>query len=271
MHQLTEEYSIVQCNKCKVSFLNPTPSVAYIDTIYSKSYYESWGLFNDEPLVKKMKLSTFRKRINTIEKLVPIGKILDVGCATGYFLEVARDRGWITYGVEVSKFAAEIANSKRGLEIYNGMLEDVEYSPNTFQAITLFDYLEHIIDPIRIMKIVFKFLDKGGIVYLTTPNISSITHFLMKEKWTHFKIEHLFYFNPNSIKYLLNKIGFQLINLKPAYKILNLYYIHNQLQIYHTPIFSQICKGLLQILPQKTLGWHIYIPIGELQVIARKN
>src|SRR3989344_6467949 len=101
---------IYECGRCEARFVWPQPSPQQLEELYQQEYYTNSesacaGYMNyegDRLLIKK----TFERRLGEIEKLYPQqGKILDLGCATGFFLEVAKDRGWDPYGIDISTYA----------------------------------------------------------------------------------------------------------------------------------------------------------------------
>lgn len=153
--------------------------------------------------------SEFLWRINLIKYLCPCpseGKLLDIGCATGKFLEMARSNGWDVYGVEISAYAANRARN-RGLNVHTGTLESASYDTGFFDIITAFDVLEHLVDPKGFLHEVRRILKPGGTFILLTPNAGAYRAKTLGDQWIGFtaSLEHTLYFTPDSLRTILRE------------------------------------------------------------------
>ena len=112
-------------------------------------------------------------RLGEIEKKVPHkGNILDVGCSFGFFLKVAQARGWKGFGIEVSEYASEYARKHFNLTVINKPFDKVDdFESIFFDAVTLWNVVEHLEDPIASLSKLFEMLRPGGVVVFTTGNI----------------------------------------------------------------------------------------------------
>jgi 2-polyprenyl-3-methyl-5-hydroxy-6-metoxy-1,4-benzoquinol methylase len=219
-----------------------------------------------------MKLSTFYLRLDLIRKYKKVGKVLDVGCATGYFLEAARTAGFTPYGVEFSPYSSQIAKDKFGDEaIYQGTLEECPFPARSFDVIAMSDLLEHVKNPRAVLKKARTLLKDDGIVMIMTPDTGSLTHRVMRDKWVHYKIEHLFYFNRDSLNLLAEEQGFRIIHVEPARKTLNLAYFHHQFKVYRHRLMSPVLKLLHTILPDSLQEAHFTITVGEMVAVLKKQ
>jgi len=195
------------CNECGTAFTHPQP--IDLGTQYDSSYFELYARR------RVFRLKRACKRLRKIELLMPPGRLLDVGCSLGYFVEAANARGWDGYGMEISDYAAKVA-ADNGLKVKPGNLEDACYPDGFFDCVTMWDVLEHVPDPTAHMLEVKRILKPGGLVVVGTPNFS---HPIAKRKmkdgstgWRHFKPqEHVFYFTPPSLRKLYAKCGFQTV------------------------------------------------------------
>jgi len=141
-------------------------------------------------------------------------RILDIGCSFGFFLDSARELGWETYGVEISKYASDFARNKLHLNVTTGTINDVSYSDNFFDVITMWDVIEHLGDPVSSLKKIRNLLKPNGILALATPNIQSPLARLTKEKWEQIKpAYHLYYFSPRTLTKLLEESQLLLVKL----------------------------------------------------------
>ncbi len=198
------QYEIFQCKECGLQFINPrdnqeTVCKQYLDDVTSPvSYYAETA---------KIDAVNFIKRFDWIEAATPSGRLLDVGCNVGTFLEIAQNRGWQVAGIEPNKKAIDICLSK-GIPVFQGFLSDDlanEIERNPFDVVALNDSIEHFPDPLATMRLVHRLVRPGGVVAISTPNIRSIltNMFQIKPK------EHLFYFDAATLTALLERAGFK--------------------------------------------------------------
>ena len=126
----------------------------------------------------------FDYRLEEIEKLKPgKGKILDLGCSFGFFLDVARGRGWNAVGVEVGEYAAKFARDKLDLDVHTGDLMDVDLPADHFEAVTLWNVLEHLDDPVAQLMRINGLMKTGGVFVLTTGDIDSYIRKVEGLRW----------------------------------------------------------------------------------------
>ena len=245
-----EGYTIARCHSCGVLFRVPKPTSEELRQMYTEAYYHPWNLEKEE-LVKKIKMKTFERRLQEIQKYVRSGKILDVGCATGFFLEEAQSKGFEPYGIELSEFSFKEGERKFGDHIYLGTIEEIPFESNFFDVITMFDLLEHVKNPLTTLRCCRRILKPRGIIAAVLPDTSSISAQLMRKNWTHYKEEHLFYFSKKTISCLLKQELFNVIKVVPAIKVISLKYIYNHQFKYQPrhPITLAL-SILLKMLPQ---------------------
>ncbi|MDD5084865.1 MAG: methyltransferase domain-containing protein, partial [Candidatus Omnitrophica bacterium] len=185
----------------------------------SASYEEGYftgklpGMGVDYTGLREIFLADNRKRLKEIEKRKRGGrKILEIGCATGYFLEVCRERGWDAYGVEPSRFASARAR-ERGLNVFCGELKDANLKRESFDVVTLWHVLEHLRDPLGTLVSVGNLLKKDGLLVLTVPDFGSGRSKKMKEKWPHLEpAMHLYHFTRSNLGDILKKAGFEAVD-----------------------------------------------------------
>ena len=123
-----------------------------------------------------------RKHRQTIEAMIAGSKregasLLDIGCDTGSLLCVARDEfGMQVTGLEISERAAEVARSRHGLNVMVGTMESAV--PECFDYITMIDLIEHVSDPLALLKSARRLLRAGGRLYIMTPNHDALIHLI---------------------------------------------------------------------------------------------
>ncbi len=185
-----------------------------------------------------------RKIAKAVKKKQDEIDLLDVGCSSGSFLVVARDLGFRVAGVEPAAAPARRAR-ERQLNVYQGFLEELFLAEGSYDAVTLFEVVEHVKDPVRVVKECHRVLRPGGIVVIRTGNTDSWTVRYMGGRWEYFDISrhggHVSFFNPESIRVLAERSGFKIASLKT--RNLRLYEKH------HCSVFryriAKICSEIL--------------------------
>lgn len=261
----------VRCGDCGLVYINPQPTDNEINILYTEEYYKPWGLDSDSSTVTEMKTSTFDDKLAKVEKFVNKGRVLDIGCATGFFLGVAKRRGWAAYGVEISPYSSAIARERFGREnVFNCSLKAAAYEDGLFDVVFMSDLIEHVNDLNGFLKEVFRILKTNGTVAIVTPNVESLSCRFMVKAWPHFKMEHLYYFSPSTMKWFLERHGFKLVHISSATKVLNLSYIERQLSTYPVPVITPVLKAVTRLLPNSLRNIKFTVHTGELFVIAEK-
>ena len=253
-------------------FLWPQPDDAQLREIYRPDYHLRWGIGGDEEEgLRAMKRQTFKRQLDRLSGSVASGRVLDVGCATGFFLEVATEAGWNAYGVELSGFAAELAQRRFGDRVFNGTLEQATYPDAFFDLVMLSDIIEHVPDPRSFLYEVRRVLRPDGVVMLVTPNSVSLSARLMERHWSHYNPEHLHYFSPATIIRLLSMCGFMVECQEDFPKDLNLNYIGAQLEKNPRLFMAGICRLAGAVVPVCLKEWNFSVHCGEMMVLARKS
>jgi SAM-dependent methyltransferase len=204
--------AIVACSECAFLFKNTRPSLSYLDQHYaesSDSYLKS--IAEDDVEFRE----DFRLARRLLEEAFPRGgTILDVGCATGFFLE-SLGRNWNRHGVELFRLAVERSRSRPGIVVHEGKLDSVGFARESFDVVCSFDVLEHIPDPMPALCEVRRILKPEGWLLIGTGNSGSLAARLAGSRWTYLCIpEHLSFFNPRSLSRGLVKAGFSSIKFK---------------------------------------------------------
>ena len=217
---IKDEYSVIDCEKCGFKHVIPIPSEEFLNDYYTKYFVKNRpGKFykkmeQDVPWLQIM----YSEKYDLFEKHLPKSRrsILDVGCGLGYFLKTGIDRGWQTFGVEASIESATYAR-KFGIEILNEYLNDSNYLKlGQYDVIHMHEVLEHLPNPIEMINVVKKMLNPGGFICIVSPNDFNPLQeaFIANYKYTKWWIsppEHINYFNFTSIRNLLTKQDFKII------------------------------------------------------------
>jgi 2-polyprenyl-3-methyl-5-hydroxy-6-metoxy-1,4-benzoquinol methylase len=204
-------YDIYRCADCGTIFISDIPH----DTsgIYNEEYF--WGAedgfgYVDYDSDKEPSRKAMEKAFFDIEKSFGgKGRILDIGSATGFFLKIAKNNGWKVKGVEIGKEATQVAN-KNGIETVCGQVFDIK--DEKFNAITMFDIIEHVQDPEKTLSYVYGLLEEGGVLAINTPNASSLFARFTGKKW-HLIVppEHIVCFSEKGLELILKRVGFKVV------------------------------------------------------------
>ena len=143
------------------------------------------------------------------------GALLDLGCSSGAFLEFIKGESWKLFGIEMSPDCARRAEAKTGANVFVGDIPDAPFPHESFDAITCFDVLEHLYEPLRVLTKVHEWLKPGGIFYVQVPNIDSAEARVFGSYWHGLELpRHLFHYSPASLKFLAETAGLQEVSLE---------------------------------------------------------
>ncbi len=273
-HSIKNGNAVLRCEQCSTEFLFPQLNDEALQQLYSESYYTAWGLQGDadNEATRQMKMATFGRHLNLLARLGKQGRLLDVGCATGYLLEAAQVNNWAPYGVEYAAWAAAIAQKKFGNEaIFNGTLEQCSFPENFFDAIVMSDLIEHVRRPQETLLKAKTLLKDDGLLLIVTPDTAALSNRLMGKRWTHYKPEHFFYFNHRSFQYLARESGWEIIHYAKATKALNIDYLHTQFKVYSHRLLTPLVNTIHSLLPQRAGKRNVFLSIGEMVLVLKKK
>jgi SAM-dependent methyltransferase len=200
-------FNLVQCRRCKLTYVNPRNFRTETDDYFEGPYLESVECDGKlRPAIQVLYSEILR---NLSMQLVP-ACLLDVGCAMGHFMVFARDRGWNVQGVECSRHAAAYGSRRWGVRIQSVCeLHEARLPENSFDACTFIEVAEHLPHPRAAFTEALRVLKPGGMIYITTPNFASFRSLVQRENWkTVIPTGHLYYFTAESLSKLLEMIGF---------------------------------------------------------------
>lgn len=196
-----ERHYLVKCKNCDFVFIRRIPTLQELN-----DYYEHYASAH---YLSPITVMRYHKLLDEFEKYRKTGKILDVGCGIGLFLNIAKERGWEVYGTEFSADAIKICKEK-GITMHGGILDSDNYEEEMFDVITSFEVIEHINNPLEETAHIQKILRKGGLFYCTTPNFNSLMRYYLKADYNVIEYpEHLSYYTSKTLTFLMNKFGFK--------------------------------------------------------------
>ncbi len=214
------------CTVCRMKFVHPLPND--LAKVYSADYFfgaeKGFGYVNYDQ-DKQAQMPALRTYLACIEERRPSrGRLLDVGAATGVFVELAQEGGWKAEGIEISSAAVASAREK-GLSVREAVIEDVP-GEALYEAVTFLDVLEHVPRPKEALHAAYRLLCSGGVLLINVPNAGSLFARVMGKRW-HAVIppEHLSYFTPAALERLLTDTGFVRIKTATVNKSFGLPYL----------------------------------------------
>ncbi|MDD5370429.1 MAG: class I SAM-dependent methyltransferase [Anaerolineaceae bacterium] len=208
--------TLVQCARCQLIYQNPRPTIKEISGSYPDSY-EWYGPIAEQRSTSFLRQKAFdygfARRARTVLNHKTWGSLLDLGCSIGLFLnEIARHPRWDVHGVEISPTASEIARSRYQLDVFTGTLEDARFSSNSYDAVTLWDVLEHLHDPFATLTEIHRIMKDDGILVIRVPNATSWEARIFGPAWSGLDLpRHLYVFNQVTLTSMLHKAGFKVI------------------------------------------------------------
>jgi SAM-dependent methyltransferase len=120
------------------------------------------------------------------------GRLLDVGCGNGAFLAKMRDLGWEVVGVKPDPEAARVAREDFGVTVFEGRLEEAGLSDGSLDTITMHHVIEHISDPVDVLRECYRILKPSGILVIVTPNLNALGRHLMGMSWRGWEVPRHF-------------------------------------------------------------------------------
>jgi 2-polyprenyl-3-methyl-5-hydroxy-6-metoxy-1,4-benzoquinol methylase len=208
---------LMNCMDCGFVTANLEIGYADLQSIYSEKYFKG-DAYDDYPRDKAEHQQNFSKRMTAVEKIIPeekLKKIFEIGCAYGFFGELVTKKWKAAYsGIDISKEATEFAKTTLNLNVFCG--DYLESFPHKFDFDTVFmwDVIEHLINPMMVVKKISAEISQGGFIVITTGDIGALLPRLQGKKWRMISPPaHLHYFNKRSITKLLEKNGFQVIDI----------------------------------------------------------
>jgi 2-polyprenyl-3-methyl-5-hydroxy-6-metoxy-1,4-benzoquinol methylase len=218
-------HTIVQCRRCGLVY--SSPRLDEHDIVHTYEAVED-PLYLEE---REGRVLTFQHHLNPMERIVepPDGRpLLDVGCYTGVFVEIAARHGWDAWGLEPSRWAVEQAQA-RGLHVVQGTLDTAELPQTYFDVVTMWDVIEHLPDPLGALERVRGLLKPEGLIVVHTIDIESLFARVMGARWPWLMEMHLYYFSRRTLRAMLEKCGFQIVSDRPQGRYLRLGYLMNRM------------------------------------------
>ena len=250
-HQWNKDgYDILKCPSCGTLFRAELPTPAALAEIYGPSYFsdttgtsggEGYSDYLGEEANHRVNAEA---RVKLVERYQPPGRLLDVGCAAGFFLDEARHRGWGVQGVELAPEMAAYARDRLDVPVRAMAFGDIEVEPDAFDAITMWDYLEHSVDPTADLRQAALLLRSGGVLAVSTGDAGSVAARVFRSRW-HLLTprHHNYFFTRPSLERAFADAGFEVLLMKYASSRYSLHYLVHKLRtLTDSSILSRLAR-----------------------------
>lgn len=202
----------VKCKDCSMVYLNPVFTDTAIKDYYETNHTEQSEVVESD--TDNFYLNIYNRGLDNIQKESSSKEnLLDIGCSSGTFLDLAKIRGFNTFGIELNKVEYKFAQSK-GHKVYNDLLENLDFKEK-FDVVTLWDVFEHLIDGEFYLNEIKKILSSDGIIFLQIPSSDSLASKILREHCNMFDgLEHVNLYGVKTIEKLANKCNLEVLNME---------------------------------------------------------
>ena len=217
-HRVLEEGALGRCRTCHLVYVDPMPTREDALALYDAHYFKDpergyVDYVADEAVYRK----EFRRRLRTLHKAGAQGRLLDVGCAAGWLLDEAKSLDFEPTGLEPSPQVAREAHERTGVPVFAGAVEDALLSTAHYDAITIFDVLEHLVEPLATLRRLRCAMRSGAYLAVTVPDYGGWWARLSGKRWPFLTPwEHLTYFTRRTLRGILIRAGFESVQFHRA-------------------------------------------------------
>jgi 2-polyprenyl-3-methyl-5-hydroxy-6-metoxy-1,4-benzoquinol methylase len=226
---------VLRCSGCGLVRADPLPTMAEKEATETQGYTDETAFpemrdffancnrtFVEDPVIREM-----RRHLQRLEGAIGgPGSLLDVGAGTGIFMHLARERGWRPEGVDICPLTAQKAAEEFGLRITVGPFEDQHFEGQRFDAASMLDVLEHVVDPLATLRKVHTLLRPGAALAIAVPNQRCLLTMLVGA-YSHLGLPasramlgrlyvppHLHYFTPATLRRMVETVGFRIADIQ---------------------------------------------------------
>lgn len=253
---------LVRCRRCRFKYVNPR--------LKGELIFGSYAQGEDPTYVSQVSARerTFDAALAHIEQTAPgKGRLLDIGTAAGAFLAAAVRRGWDAEGCEPNGWLARWGASHYGVRIRQGSVFDQTYEPGSYDVVTLWDVIEHTLNPREMLEHCATLLKPGGLLVVNYPDIGSWIARVLGRRWLFLTSVHLYYFERDTMRRMLASTGFEVLEVRPHYQRLELDYI-----LFRGAVLSRRLSGAARAAVRGARAGHLQVPywLGQTFVLARR-
>jgi SAM-dependent methyltransferase len=270
----TGEGRIVQCRRCGLVYVSPRLAQNPLTQYEGDEYHEKGVLATGRPGYtsyasdRPVLYPYFGRRAEEIARIKPGARLLEVGAASGYFMDQARRQGLRPEGIEPSKACQRIIGDELHLPVVAGSLEEAAIEPSTYDVVAMFQTIEHFDDPRGALLKVARWLKPGGLLVITTPNRHGWFARLAGRRWFEYKPrEHLYYFDDTTIARMLEAVGFDRIHVSRDPNRYPVGFFLERFSRYY-PFLRPVMALLDRVLPERVKALGVPVHYGSMKVMA---
>jgi 2-polyprenyl-3-methyl-5-hydroxy-6-metoxy-1,4-benzoquinol methylase len=257
-----------RCAFCSTEFLSPQPDESRLSEIYGPSYYEPWS-WEEPDIVQETKARTFLKALDVAAPR-PGSRLLDVGCAQGELAAAAATIGLQVAGVDLNPEAIRRARDR----VPDGAFfcGQIEAAANwKWDIVTMFDFIEHVREPIETLRHAASLLDTSGSLLLSTPRTDSFSRHILRRAWPQYREEHLVLFSFQGLRTALRQAGLTVERTSTTVKFTTGAYMMGQVEAYSPPWIKYGARHCHCLKRVRLMHRPIPLRFGEMLVLARKS
>jgi SAM-dependent methyltransferase len=254
-------YRMVRCRNCGLVRSDPVLSAEALADLYKDSTFD----YGDE--LEGLRATYGAALDRAASYLTRRQGLVDIGCGSGFVLEVARQHGWTdVHGVEPSGDAIAKATPEIAPVIVHDMMRAGLFPERSLAAVTLFQVLDHMPDPVGLLRDCREILMPGGVIMAFNHNVTAWSARLLKERSPIIDVEHTYLYSPGTMRQLFTAAGFDVISVAPVRNTYSISYLTRLL-----PLPRRLKQELVPRLRATSLGKrHVTVPLGNLCLIARR-
>jgi 2-polyprenyl-3-methyl-5-hydroxy-6-metoxy-1,4-benzoquinol methylase len=213
-------FDVVRCSGCGLLFRRHLPSPPELRDIYSTEYFlrpedDAAGQgYADYLADEELHRLNGALRVNKLEALAAPGRLFDVGAAAGFFMDEARRRGWDVAGIDVSPQMSGWGRERLGLDLQTGNFREADLAEGSYDVVTMWDYIEHSLDPVGDLEKARALLRPGGVLGLSTGDAASLVARVSGRRW-HLLTphHHNFFFTADTLSRACGQTGFDVLSV----------------------------------------------------------
>jgi SAM-dependent methyltransferase len=208
-------HRIVRCKRCGLMYANPQEKVD-CEVVKTPEYPKVFDIVWSKRFFRKqhVQLPDYLEVLKAVNRLAPRrGKLLEIGCHCGIFLNEIREDGWDVTGLEPDIGVANYARDNYRLNVIDGILPQPALAPGTFDAIVMLHVIEHMPDPLSSLREIRKLLKPGGILAVETPRFDSLSFKILGRRERNMAVHdgHIYFFTVATLRRMLEKNGFRAV------------------------------------------------------------
>lgn len=264
-----------RCHHCGLLSTYPLPTPSQIEAHYALKFRDgNYRLLQEYSSQYRIVYRDIAARLiracSSHGRLPSPFEVLDIGCFTGEFLEVLRDAGAEVYGLELQPEAVRIASARLPGRIFQADVFGSEFPTRPKEAVTLLGVIEHVLDPLGLLRRSIDLLKPGGILLLQTPDSASGLARVSGRYWPPLTpVEHIHLFSSKALRLALARLGLEAIEVRRHWKTLPVGYVYRMLEHFGPEAYTAM-KSMVRWCPDRLLRLPLPFYAGEVILTGRK-